>query len=143
PRSMSPLLPVGFHRMASVLIANVLALLLPTSLVGPGFILTIYVQQILGYSPLYAGLAFLPPALIFFFAGGWGSSRIVNRFGVRRVLIGSTALVAVGLALLTGISVGGSYLGMLPGILVWSLGASIGLPALSIAALAGTQPGAE
>ena len=52
-------------------------------------------------------------------------------------------MVAVGLALLTGISVGGSYLGMLPGILLWSLGASIGLPALSIAALAGTQPGEE
>ena len=142
-RSKAPLLPLGFLRRGSVLNANVLALLLTTSMVGPGFILTIYMQQILGYSPLYAGLAFLPPALIFFFAGGWGSSRIVNRFGVRRVLIGSTALVAVGLALLTGISVGGSYLGMLPGILVWSLGASIGLPALSIAALAGTQPGEE
>ena len=142
-RSKAPLLPLGFLRRGSVLNANVLALLLTTSMVGPGFLLTIYMQQILGYSPLYAGLAFLPPALIFFFAGGWGSSRIVNRFGVRRVLIGSTALVAVGLALLTGISVGGSYLGMLPGILVWSLGASIGLPALSIAALAGTQPGEE
>src|SRR5207249_9422823 len=104
-----------------------LALLQRTSKIDACFILTIYMLQILGYSPLYAGLAFLPPALIFLFAGGWGSSRIVNRFGVRRVLIGSTALVAVGLALLTGISVGGSYPGMLPGILLWSLGASIGL----------------
>ena len=93
-RSKAPLLPLGFLRRGSVLNANVLALLLTTSMVGPGFILTIYMQQILGYSPLYAGLAFLPPALIFFFAGGWGSSRIVNRFGVRRVLIGSTAAAA-------------------------------------------------
>jgi EmrB/QacA subfamily drug resistance transporter len=142
-RSSAPLMPLAFLRRGSVLNANVLALLLTTSMVGPGFILTIYMQQILGYSPLSAGLAFLPPAMIFFLVGGWGSSRFVNRFGVRRVLLVSTALVAVGLALLTQIAVGGSYFGILPGMVVWAFGASIGLPALSIAALAGTQPGEE
>ena len=142
-RSKAPLMPLGFLRRGSVLNANVLALLLTSSMVGPGFLLTIYMQQILGYSPLSAGLGFLPPALMFFFVGGWGSSRIVNRFGVRRVLIVSTGLIALGLALFTGISVDGTYFGMLPGMIIWSFGASVGLPALSIAALAGTRPGEE
>ncbi len=142
-RSKAPLIPLGFLRRGTVLNANVLALILTSLSGGLGFILTIYLQQILGYSALSAGLGFLPPAIIFFFVGGWGSSRLVNRFGIRAVLVISTTLVTVGSALLTQISATGDYFGILPGILLWSLGASIGFPALSIAALAGTKPGEE
>src|SRR5438128_7350294 len=100
-------------------------------------------QQILGYSALQAGLGFLPPAIIFFVVGGWGSSWFVDRLGIRRVLVAATSFITAGFALLTQISAQGDYLGIAPGMSLWSLGASIGLPALSIAALAGTQPGEE
>ena len=142
-RSKAPLLPLGFLRRGSVLKANVIGLVIASSSGGLGFILTVYLQQILGYSAFLTALVFLPPALIFFFVGGWGSSRLVNRFGVRLVLVVSSLLVALGCTLLTQISSQGNFLGVLPGMMVWALGASIGFPALNIAALAGTKPGEE
>jgi hypothetical protein len=123
--------------------ANLLGLVIASTVVGLSFIVTIYLQQVLGYSPLLAGLGSLPGALIFFIVGGWGASRIVGRIGVRRTLIMSTLLITAGYALLTQISPTGTYFSVLPGMVVWALGASIGFPALSIAAMAGTRPGEE
>ncbi len=67
----------------------------------------------------------------------------MGRFGVRRTLLGSTALITAGYALLTQISPTGTYFGILPGMILWALGASVGFPALSIAAMAGTRHGEE
>lgn len=142
-KSKAPLMPLGFIRRGSVLTANALALVLASIVGGISFIITIYLQTILGYSPLYAGLLVFPPALIFFFVGGWGASRIINRFGARRTLMLSSGLIAVGTLLLTPLSAGGSYLTILPGLLVWALGASIGFPSVNIAAVAGTKHGEE
>ena len=142
-RSKAPLLPLSFLRRGSVLTANLLSLILGSTVAGLTFILTIYLQQVLGYSAEEAGLGFLPPAIMFFVVGGWGASRLVNRFGIRPVLVVSAALISGGCALLVGISANGSYFGILPGMILWSLGASIGFPAINVAALAGTKPGEE
>jgi len=142
-RSKSPLIPPAFLKRGSVLTANTLALVLTSTVGGVSFIITIYLQNILGYSPLYAGLGTLPSAVIFFLVGGWGASRVMNRLGARRTLLVSTALATVGIALLTVISAQGSYFLVLPGMIVWTLGASIGFPAVNLAAVAGTKPGEE
>ena len=142
-RSQSPLMPLAFLRRGTVFTANVLALLLTASAGGVVFILTTFLQQVSGYSALVAGLEFVPAAMIFFFVGGFGSSRLVNRFGLKLVLVTSMTLITLGSALLTQITVNSGYVGVLPGMLIWSLGASIGFPALNIAALAGTKPGEE
>jgi len=142
-RSPAPLMTLDFLRRGVVLSSNFLALLFSASAGGLGFILTIYLQQILNYSALQAGLAFLPPAIIFFIVGGWGSSWLVNRFGLKKVLLASMALSTVGSALLTRISPAGTYWDTVPGLVIWALGASIGFPALNIAALAGTKHGEE
>jgi len=142
-RSTSPLIPPAFLKRGSVLTANTLALVLTSTVGGVSFIITIYLQNILGYSPLYAGLGTLPSAVIFFLVGGWGASRIMNRIGARRTLLVSTGLATVGIALLTMISAQGSYFLVLPGMVVWTLGASIGFPAVNLAAVAGTKPGEE
>ena len=142
-RSKSPLIPPAFLKRGSVLTANTLALVLTSTVGGVSFIITIYLQNILGYSPLYAGLGTLPGAVIFFLVGGWGASRIMNRLGARRTLLVSTGLATVGIALLTVISAQGSYFLVLPGMIVWTLGASIGFPAVNLAAVAGTKPGEE
>src|SRR6267143_1444128 len=142
-RSQSPLMPLAFLRRGTVFTANVLALLLTASAGGVIFILTTFLQQVSGYSALAAGLEFVPAAMIFFFVGGFGSSRFVNRFGLKLVLVTSMTLITLGSALLTQITVNSGYVGVLPGMLIWSLGASIGFPALNIAALAGTKPGEE
>ena len=142
-RAKVPLMPLAFLRRGSILIANVLGLILAASAGGVSFILTIYLQQVLGYSALSAGLGFLPAALMFFFVGGWGSSWLVNRIGLRPVLLISTTCAGLGSALLAPIQVSAGYLGILPGFLLWSFGASIGFPALAIAGLAGTEHGEE
>jgi len=142
-RSKSPLMPLAFLRRGTVFTANVLALILTSSAGGVIFLLTIYLQRVSGYSPLAAGLEFVPAALIFFFVGGWGSSWLVNRLGLRQVLVISMTLITLGSALLTQISITSGYFGILPGMLLWSFGASIGFPALNIAALAGTKRGEE
>jgi EmrB/QacA subfamily drug resistance transporter len=142
-RSGSPLIPLEYLKRRSVMNANTLALVLTSTVGGVSFIITIYLQNILHYNPLYAGLGTLPSALIFFLVGGWGASRIMNRLGARRTLLMSTSLATVGIALLTVISAQGSYFLVLPGMIVWTLGASIGFPAVNLAAVAGTKPGEE
>ncbi len=142
-RSKAPLIPLEFLRRGTVLTANVLGLVVASAMVGVSFILTFYLQQILHYTPLQAGLASTPGALIFFVIGGWGNSRLVNRFGVRRVLIASTLLITVGIASLLTISTHGDYFGVLPGMIIWALGASMGFPTLNIAAISGTKQGEE
>jgi EmrB/QacA subfamily drug resistance transporter len=142
-RSKSPLLPLDFLRRGSVLTANALALVFTSMVGGVTFIITFYLQHVLNYSPLQAGLGVLPAALMFFFVGGWGASRIMNRFGIRRTLLATSVMVSVGVALLVPISAQGSYLVILPGLLLWALGASIGFPAVNLAAVAGTKHGEE
>jgi hypothetical protein len=142
-RSKAPLMPLGFLRRGTVMAANVLGLIVAGSAGGFVFLLTIFLQQILGYSALDAGLGFLPPAIIFFAVGGWGAAWLLNRLGTKPVLVAAMALITLGSALMTQISIAGGYVGILPGMLLWSLGASIGFPALTIAALAGTKAGEE
>lgn len=142
-RSKAPLMPLSFLRRGSVLTANILTLIVGGASGGLGFIITIYLQQILGYSALATGLAFLPSAVIFLVIGGWGSSRLVNRFGVKPVLLVSMGLIVLGNALLTLISETSSFLIVEPGSILWALGASIGFPTLYIVALSGIKPGEE
>jgi hypothetical protein len=142
-QSKAPLVPLSFLRRGSILVSNTLALALTSMVGGIAFILTIYLQEILGYSALYAGLGTLPGALIFFLVGGWGASRVIGRLGARKTLLISSALVTAGVVMLLPISPQGSYFGILPGMSVWALGASIGFPAVNIAAVSGTKRGEE
>ena len=142
-QSKAPLVPLSFLRRGSILVSNTLALALTSMVGGIAFILTIYLQEILGYSALYAGLGTLPGALIFFLVGGWGASRVIGRLGARKTLLISSALVTAGVLMLLPISPQGSYFGILPGMSVWALGASIGFPAVNIAAVSGTKRGEE
>ena len=142
-RSKAPLMPLSFIRRGSVLTANAIALVLTSVIGGIGFIIPVYFQNVLGYSALYSGLLTLPPALVFFIAGGWGASRLVNRLGAKRTILISSVLVSIGTALLTFMSPNGNALLLMPGLMTWALGASIGFPAVNIAAVAGTQRGEE
>src|SRR5439155_3048437 len=142
-RSKAPLMPLDFIRRGYVLTANNLALVLTSIVGGVGFIVPVYFQNVLGYSAIYSGLLTLPPALIFFIVGGWVAPGLVNRFGAKRTLLVSSALISVGTLLLTPMSPNGNAFVLMPGLLVWALGASIGFPAINIAAVAGTRLGEE
>ena len=142
-KSKAPLMPLSFIRRGSVLTANATALVLTSVVGGIGFIIPLYFQNILGYSAFESGLLTLPPALIFFIVGGWGASRMVNRLGVKRTIMISSVFIALGTLLLTPMSPTGNAFVLMPGLLVWALGASIGFPAVNIAAVAGTRHGEE
>jgi EmrB/QacA subfamily drug resistance transporter len=142
-RSKAPLMPLNFLRRGAVLTANILTLIVAGASGGLGFIITIYLQQILGYSALATGLAFLPSAVVFLVVGGWGSSRLVDRFGVKPVLLVAMAFIVLGNILLTLISTTANFIVVEPGSILWALGASIGFPALYIVALSGIKPGEE
>jgi MFS family permease len=141
-RSKSPLMPLWFLKRGSVLDANFICLLFASTAAVP-FLLTIYFQTVLGYSALYSGFGILPVAMTVFVMGGWAAAKILNHFGSRRTLLAASLLLAGGSALLTEIAVGGSYLGILPGIVIFSIGAALGFPAINALALAGTKPGEE
>src|SRR2546425_1433565 len=121
-------MPLAFLRRRTTLTANVLSLFVSSS-AGALIVLTVYLQQILGYSPLEAGLAFLPAAAIFFVVGGWGSSWVMNRLGMKRGLVASSAVVTLRLALFAPLPVAARYWGIFPGPLVWALRGGIGVPA--------------
>ena len=108
-RSKAPLMPLGFLRRGSIFGANALALLQLGAFVAMTFILTNYFQQALGYSALSTGLAFLPMSIVFLIISGFLSARLVNRFGVKPILILGMVLQTVGYLLLSQISLTKSY----------------------------------
>ncbi|HEX9349655.1 MAG TPA: MFS transporter, partial [Gaiellaceae bacterium] len=110
-----------------------------TAMFGMFLMLTLYMQQVLGYSPMRTGVAYLAVAGT---AIVWSAlaAQLVTRIGVKPVLVvGMTALTA-GLVYFTQVSVGGSYLGdLLPGFLLISVGIGFSFVPISIAALAGVK----
>jgi nucleotide-binding universal stress UspA family protein/predicted MFS family arabinose efflux permease len=143
-RSKGPLLPLSFLGRRTVFAANVLALVRTAAQVPIVFLLTIYLQQVRGYSALDAGLAFVPQALVFMFAGGYLASRLVLRFGMRPVLMAGMAIMALGSLTLSRLTVDSSFLlGILPSMLLIAFGGAISFTAVSMVALAGAAHGEE
>jgi EmrB/QacA subfamily drug resistance transporter len=138
-RSSSPLIPGGFLRRRAVLVPNVVQLLLGVSAISTLFLLTLYIQQVLGYAPLEAGIAYLP------LAGGVASAtavanRLVARVGPRPLVIAGLAIAAAGIALLGRAPVAGEYVvDVLPAMIVVGLGAGLSFVSITTAALAGVD----
>jgi EmrB/QacA subfamily drug resistance transporter len=103
-RSKAPLMPLGFLRRGSIFGGNTVALLQVGPFVGMVFIMTYYLQQLRGYSVLSAGLAFIPMGIVFLVVSGFLSARLVNRFGVKPLLISGMALQILGYLLLSPLS---------------------------------------
>jgi len=143
-RSKMPLMPLGFLRRGSIFAANALALLQMGAFVAMIFILTNYFQQVLDYSALSTGIAFLPMSIIFLIISGFLSARLVTRFGVKPILILAMVLQTIGYLFLSRISIVDSYFGVLlvPMLLI-GLGTGFGFTAINIAGLMGIRRGEE
>jgi predicted MFS family arabinose efflux permease len=105
----APLMPLAILRMPRLRAANLGIALLYSGVFAMWFFLTLYLQQVLHFDPLRAGLSFLPMTLSIVLSSAL-APRLVARFGVRSVLATGMFSAAVGLALLTGVGPGGSYL---------------------------------
>jgi EmrB/QacA subfamily drug resistance transporter len=143
-RSKNPLMPLSFLRRSTVFTANAIAVLLVSTMSSVIFLLTIFLQQLQGFSALDAGIAFVPTAFVFLVGSGFLSARFVTRFGMRPVLIASMALLTIGFLFLSRITLGTPFLtALLPWMLVASTGAAFGWTAFYIAGLSGARKGEE
>src|SRR5207342_1306490 len=139
-RTAEPLMPFSIWRLRTVAGANVAGLILGTALFAMFLVLTLYMQQVLGYSPMRTGIGYLAVAGTAILWSGV-AAQLVNRVGVKPVLVAGMAFMSAGLLFFTQVSVGGSYVGdLLPGFLLISIGMGFSFVPISIAALAGVQP---
>jgi EmrB/QacA subfamily drug resistance transporter len=107
-RSDAPLIPFSIFRKRTLTGANIVGLLVGASLFSMFFFITLYMQQVLGYTPIHAGLSYLPLALTIIIAAGIGS-QLVTRVGFKPVLVAGLAFIAVALAWFSQVSVGGGF----------------------------------
>ena len=139
-RHSEPLMRIGILRIKTVTGANVAGFILGTATFSLFLMLTLYMQDVLGYSPMRTGLAYLAVAGTAIFTSAI-AAQLVTRIGVKpALLIGMVSLTA-GLLYFTQVSVDGSYLGdLLPGFLLIAVGLGFSFVPISIAALAGIEP---
>src|ERR671923_1138961 len=140
-RVTAPLMPLGLWRIRNVTSANVTGILLAGGMFAWFFPSALYLQRVLGYSPLQVGLAFLPGTLL------WGASslllsdKLVMRFGIKPPLIGGLALYVIALLLFARAPVDGNYfVDVLPGMLVLGVGGGITFNPILLAAMSGVDP---
>jgi predicted MFS family arabinose efflux permease len=133
----APLMPLRIFASRTLTGANIVVFLLGASMFGMWFFVSLYLQQVLGYSPIEAGLAFLPMTIAII-AGSVLASRLVTRFGPKELLVLGMTLQALGLLLFAGVSVGGSYTAdVLLASLVTAIGLGLSFVPVTIAAVAG------
>jgi EmrB/QacA subfamily drug resistance transporter len=138
-RSEAPLVPFRIFRLKTLTGANVVGILLGASLFSMFFFISLYMQQVLGYSPIHAGLSYLPLALTIIVAAGLGG-QLVTRFGFKPILATGMLAVALGLAWFSQVSVGGGFLTDILGpSLLAAIGLGFGFVTSTIAAVSGVE----
>ncbi|MGH3142661.1 MAG: DHA2 family efflux MFS transporter permease subunit, partial [Gaiellales bacterium] len=138
-RVKEPLMPFSIFRIRTVTAANISGLILGTVTFSMFLMLTLYMQQVLGYSPMKTGVAYLAVAGSAIVTSTI-AAQLVTRVGVKPAIVTGMAFLAAGLLYFTQVSVGGTYLGdLLPGFLLIAMGLGFSFVPISIAALAGVQ----
>ena len=141
-RSRAPLIRLDIFRTRSLSTANGAMLLVASGLFAMFFFASLYTQQLRGYSPIQAGLAFLPFTAGIVIGAGL-AQQFITRVGVRTVTLTGLSIATVGMLLFTQLSLTGSYLGELfPAVIVTSIG--MGLTFVPVTLLATTNvPGED
>jgi EmrB/QacA subfamily drug resistance transporter len=140
-RIANPLVPLRIFRSRAVSVANIVQVLAVAGMFGMFFLGALYLQQVLGYSPIGVGLAFLPTTLVMGIMSVRYSARLVNRFGARATILGGMPLVLLGLALFARVPVDGTWVvDVLPSMLLLGLGAGTAFPAIVTLAMSAATP---
>jgi EmrB/QacA subfamily drug resistance transporter len=139
-RSHAPLMRLGIFRVRTLAVADTVLLLLASGMFGMFFFASLYIQQILGYSPLKAGLAFLPVTGVIMIGAAAAQGGLIRRLGVRNVGALGIALASVGLLVLTQLPVHGSYAGdLLVGLLPLGLGLGLAFVPITLLGTSGVR----
>lgn len=136
-RSRSPLVPFSIFRIRTITGANVVGLLVGASLFSMFFFISLYMQQVLGYSAIKAGLSYLPLAVTIILSAGI-ASQLVTKVGFKPILALGMALIAAGLIWFAQISVDGTFLADILGpSLLAAVGLGFSFVPVTIAAVSG------
>jgi EmrB/QacA subfamily drug resistance transporter len=138
-RAAKPLVPFSIFRIRTLTGANIVGVLVGASLFSMFFFISLYMQQVLGYSAIHAGLSYLPLALTIMATAGIGS-QLVTRVGYKPVLAAGLLFIFVGLAWFSRISVGGGFLTDILGpSLLAAAGLGFSFVTTTIAAVSGVE----
>jgi EmrB/QacA subfamily drug resistance transporter len=134
-RTEQPLIPLRFFTNRTRVVTNAVTLFFSSAFFTYFFLLTLFLQQVAGYSPLRAGLAYLPFGIGIGAGIGLGTA-LMPRLGVKPLLVTGFFGCAVGLLLTSGIGTGSTYLGsVFPGMVVLAIFSGISFPAIGNASL--------
>jgi EmrB/QacA subfamily drug resistance transporter len=140
-RISAPLVPLGLFRSRNLSISNVIGVLWAASMFAWFFLSALYLQLVLGYTPLKVGLAFLPGNVIMGIMSVAVSARLVMRFGIKRPLATGLFVAAAGLLWLARAPVDGNYvIDVLPSMVLLGFGAGIAFNPVLLAAMSDVEP---
>jgi EmrB/QacA subfamily drug resistance transporter len=138
-RSAEPLMPFSIFRLRTLSGANVVGLLVGASIFAMFFFLSRYMQQVLGYSALKAGLSYLPLTIAIILSAGI-ASQLVTKLGFKPILITGLALVAIALLWFAQVPVDGAYVTHLVGpMVIAAVGLGFAFVPVTIAAVNGVS----
>jgi EmrB/QacA subfamily drug resistance transporter len=133
-----PLVPLAMFRLRNLAVSSVVGILWAAAMFAWFFLSALYMQLVLGFTPMQIGLAFLPSNLIMAAFSLGLSAKLVMRFGLRRPLAAGLLLAAAGLLLFARAPVEGTLVrDVLPGMLLLGLGAGIAFNPVLMAAMNG------
>ena len=137
----SPLMPLGLFRLRNLSFSSIVGVLWAAAMFAWFFLSALYLQLVLGYSPLEVGLAFLPGNLVMGVLSVAVSARLVMRYGVRLPLAAGLGFAAVGLLLFARAPVDGNFVvDVLPSMIFLGIGAGIAFNPVLFAAMSDVQP---
>jgi EmrB/QacA subfamily drug resistance transporter len=140
-RVREPLVPLGLFRLRNIAVSNIVGVLWAAAMFAWFFLSALYLQLVLGYTPLQVGLAFLPANLIMAVFSLGLSARLVMRFGIRLPLGAGLGLAAVGLILFARAPVDGSFaIDVLPSMILLGIGAGMAFNPVLLAAMSDVSP---
>jgi len=137
----SPLMPLGLFKLRSVAASNIVGILWSAAMFAMFFLSALYLQLVLGYSPLEVGLAFLPANLIMGAMSLGLSAKFVMRYGIKPPLVAGMGFVAVGLALFARAPVDGNFaIDVVPSMIILGIGIGMAMNPLLLAAMSDVKP---
>ena len=136
----TPITPLRLFADRDRVFSYLARLVLVGGMFGMFFFLTQFLQDVLGYSPLLSGLAFVPLTIALFGASQFAARFGLKRFGAKRLMVGGLTTSTIGLLVLTQLSATSSYGPILLGLLLFGTGNGLAFVPLTTAALAGVDP---
>src|SRR6516165_8861252 len=140
-RVPAPLVPLGIFRHRNLTTANVVGILWAAAMFALFFLSALYLQLVLGYSPLQVGLAFLPGNLLMMACSIGLSAKLVMRYGFRVPLVWGLLVAAAALLWLARAPVNGSFaVDVLPAMLLFGIGGGLAFNPVLMAAMSDVEP---